>query len=272
MSQTPEAESIAALVELHRGLERKGPGDPDYSRYILSTLNPALWPSPPRIADMGCGSGAGALLLAQHFQSRVRAVDLSSVFMDELKVRAQQKGLEHLIVPILGDMAQLNWPARSVDLIWSEGAAYNLGFEQFLLTWRSPLANHGWAIISELSWFTEHPPERAIAYWQMAYPAMGHESENCQRAQRAGYRVHATHRLPSLAWWNHYYEPLRERVQSIDVTSPNPFNNQSDNLLNHPSISPSAIQLVIHELEAEMALFEQCSDSYGYTFYVLQAS
>jgi len=57
-----QAEYITALINLHRGLDRQGPGDADFSRHILSLLS-AL-PPKPRIADLGCGSGAGALLLA----------------------------------------------------------------------------------------------------------------------------------------------------------------------------------------------------------------
>ena len=93
-----QTEYMAALTDLHRGLDRQGPGDSDFSRNLLKTLS--TLPPKPRIADLGCGSGTAALLLSQHYQSTVRAVDFSSVFIDELKVRAKQVGLEHLIVPI----------------------------------------------------------------------------------------------------------------------------------------------------------------------------
>ena len=34
---------IGALIKLHRGLERQGPGDTDFSEYIISqTKNPTL--------------------------------------------------------------------------------------------------------------------------------------------------------------------------------------------------------------------------------------
>ena len=130
MTTDNQTEYVAALTDLHRGLDRKGPGDSDFSLKILSNLS--TLPLKPRIADLGCGSGASALLLAQYYQSPVMAVDSSSVFIDELKTRAKQLGLEHLIIPTHGDMAKLDWSVGSVDLLWSEGAAYNLGFEQAL--------------------------------------------------------------------------------------------------------------------------------------------
>jgi len=249
MSTHTQTKYIDALIDLHRGHDRKGPGDTDFSRNILSNLS--TLPLKPRIADLGCGSGAGALQLAQHYQSTVMAVDFSSIFIDELKARAKQLGLEHLIIPIHGDMGKLNWSAGSVDLLWSEGSAYNLGFEQALKIWRPLLTTSGIAVISEMSWFTDNAPEPAIAYWQNAYPMMGAEAENINRANRSGFSVLSTHRLPSQAWWVNYYEPLRKRMQQIEITP--------------------ITQLVIRETEEEMSLFEKFSESYGYTFYILQA-
>jgi hypothetical protein len=140
---------------------------------------------------------------------------------------------------------------RSINLLWSEGAAYNLGFEQALGLWRPLLANHGIAVVSELSWFTDEIPEPAIAYWHRAYPMIGTEAENIDRSERAGFSVLSTQRLPSSAWWINYYEPLRERIEQLEITP--------------------ATQSVIREIEDEMAMFEQFSNCYGYTFYILKA-
>jgi serine/threonine-protein kinase HipA len=250
MNTDSQTEYVAALIDLHRGLDHKGPGDFDFSCNILSNLS--TLPLKPRIADLGCGSGASALLLAQHYQSTVMAVDASSLFIEELKARAKQVGLEHLIIPVHGDMAKLDWSVGSLDLLWSEGSAYNLGFEQALKIWRPLLTNSGIAVISEMSWFTDNVPEPASTYWQNAYPMMGTEAENIDRANRSGFSVLSTHRLPNQAWWVNYYEPLRERMGQIEITP--------------------ITQLVIRETEEEMRLFEKFSEFYGYTFYVLQAT
>jgi len=250
MNTDLQAEYIAALTNLFYGLDHKGPGDADFSRSILKSLS--TLPLKPRIADLGCGSGASALLLAQHYQNTVMAVDSSSAFIEELKARAKQAGLEHLVIPIHSDMAKLDWPAGSLDLLWSEGAAYNLEFEQALKCWRPLLVNDGIAVISEMSWFTENAPEPAISYWQNAYPTMGTEAENSTRANRSGFSVLSTHRLPVQFWWVNYYDPLRERMQQVKITP--------------------IIESIIREIEEEMRLFEKFSDAYGYTFYVLQAA
>jgi cyclopropane fatty-acyl-phospholipid synthase-like methyltransferase len=144
-ADTPPPEYIDALIELHRGLPREGPGDTAFARQLLRSLPPL--PARPRIADLGCGSGAGALLLAAHFGVPVRAVDTAAVLLDELRERAAARGLAHLITPMLADMGALDWPPASLDLLWSEGAAYSLGFEQALTRWRPLLAAGGVAVV-----------------------------------------------------------------------------------------------------------------------------
>ena len=243
-------EQIKALIELHRGLERQGPGDPSFSEHIISLL-PEL-PSNPRIVDLGCGAGAGALILAKWFKTRVIAVDFSRPFLDYLEDLAKARGLDHLIEPVEADMGSLDWSPASVDLLWSEGAAYNLTFEGALNTWRPLLAPGGLAVISEISWFTDHIPQPVLDFWQEAYPQIANESKNAKLARSSGFEVLGVHRLPTQAWWTHYYDPLKERMAAL-----------------RPSAEP-IMQEVISETESEIQFFEKYSDSYGYTFYLLQ--
>ncbi len=242
---------IRALIELHRGLERQGPGDTDFSNYIVSQI-PEL-PSNPRIADIGCGAGVGALFLADKFRSKVRAVDISRDFLDELEDRAKKRGLEHLVETIKCDMGGLDWKSETIDLLWSEGAAYNLTFKGALKAWRPLMAANGIAVISELSYFTSEVPESVRAYWQNAYPTIGTEKENSNRAYSSGFEILGIHRLPSKAWWDNYYGPLRVNMKSSKHSK------------------DSVMQAVIKETEEEMKLFEEHEKHYGYSFYIMKA-
>jgi SAM-dependent methyltransferase len=242
---------IQALIKLHRGLERQGPGDTDYSNHILSQISDL--PTNPRIADIGCGAGAGALFLADRFKSKVRAVDFSREFLDELEDRAKQQGLEHLIETIECDMGSLDWEPESIDLLWSEGAAYNLTFEGALKAWRPLMAANGIAVISEMNYFTSEVPEPVRAYMQIAYPTIGTESENAGHVNSSGFALLGIHRLPSKAWWDNYYGPLRENMNSLKHSK------------------ESIMQSVIDETEEEIKLFEEHEKHYGYSFYIMKA-
>jgi SAM-dependent methyltransferase len=243
-------EEIAALIALHAGLERQGPGDSEFSRRILAGL-PTL-PATPRIADMGCGSGAGTLLLAERFGTTVTAVDLSRAFLEQLEMRANAAGLSHLVHTLEADMGQLDWPDASIDLLWSEGAAYHLTFPGALRAWHRLLRDGGLAVISELSWFTESPAVPVREFWEVAYPTMATEAENAAHARRAGFDVLSMERLPAEAWWTYYYGPLQARVASL-----------------RGAADPVMAQ-VIRDTGVEMDLFRNHSGDYGYTFYVLR--
>ena len=242
---------IQALIKLHLGLERQGPGDTNYSNHILSLI-PGL-PQSPRIADIGCGAGAGTLFLADRYKSKVRAVDFAREFLDELENRAKQRGLEHLVETIECDMGSLDWDPESIDLLWSEGAAYNLTFEGALKVWRPLMAANGIAVVSEMSYFTSEVPEPVRVYWQKAYPTIGTELENSVSANSSGFEVLGIHRLPSKAWWDNYYGPLREKMSSLKHSK------------------DSFMQSVIDETEEEMKLFEEYEQYYGYSFYIMRA-
>lgn len=242
---------IEALIDLHAGLKRQGPGDNEFSKKLLNNLPPL--PSEPKIADLGCGSGAGSLILAEWFQSPILAVDIARPFLDDLVTFAEQNGISHLIHPVEANIADLDWPENGLDLIWSEGAAYNLTFEGALKYWRPFLKSGGLAVISEISWFTDPIPEEPMQFWQEAYPAMNHEQDNADIAENHGYEVLRIERLPSDSWWKNYYNPLKERIEKIRTV-----------------LSP-AFEQVIEETHAEMSMFERFSENYGYSFYVLKA-
>ena len=242
---------IEALITLHRGLERQGPGDPDFSDYIIKQL-PELPPN-PGIADIGCGAGAGALILASKYRSRVKAVDFSKEFLDQMMHRARQEGLEDLIEPIECDMGSLNWEPGTVDLLWSEGAAYNISFEGALKTWRPLMAASGVAMISEMNYFSDDVPEIVVQYMKNAYPGIKTELENMDLINSSGFKVLAVHRLPSKAWWDNYYDPLRENIMALKDTG------------------DIVMQAVINETEEEMQFFKEHQEDYGYAYYLMRA-
>jgi len=239
-----------AIVALHRGLARLGPGDDGTSDEILATL-PQV-PSGACIADLGCGTGAGALLLARRFPTaRIIAIDAEQGFLDDLHAEATRQGVQDRIELRCADIAAPGLPPSTIDVIWSEGAAYNIGFDAALAAWRPMLRAGGVAVISELSWFTEEPPAALRRYWEGEYPGMADEGTNVMRARNAGYEVLGVRRLPPRAWDENYYGPMSERLAA-----------RTDD---------PALASVVRATREEMELHARHHRAFGYAFYVLRA-
>jgi ubiquinone/menaquinone biosynthesis C-methylase UbiE len=205
------------------------------------------------VLDLGCGTGAQTLVLARSIGAKVVAVDLHQPSLQRLQAAARERGLDHLIETRCIDFSELDVVPGSIDLIWSEGAAYVLGFEEALRRWRPLLAPCGSMAVSECSWLTETPPAEARQFWNSAYPAMGTITENERRAERAGLRLLQRFTLPAIAW-DEYYVPLAESVAALR------------------SAADEDMAAVLDATEREIDIFRRHGDSFGYVFYLLQAS
>jgi hypothetical protein len=106
--------------------------------------------------------------------------------------RARQEGLQDLIEPIECDMGRLDWEPGSIDLLWSEGAAYNISFEGVLKTWRPLMAANGIAVISEMNYFSRDVPEIIVQSMKKAYPGIKTEAENSDLINASGFRLQAS--------------------------------------------------------------------------------
>ena len=55
-------------------------------------------------------------------------------------------------------MDHLPFQNEELDLIWSEGAIYNIGFERGMNEWNRFLKKNGFIAVTEVSWFTPERP------------------------------------------------------------------------------------------------------------------
>lgn len=82
-----------------------------------------------KIADIGCGTGASTTLLPKELDAEITAVDFLPEFLDELQTRAKDHGVAEKITTLSCSMDALPFSDEEFDVIWSEGAIYNMGFE-----------------------------------------------------------------------------------------------------------------------------------------------
>ena len=234
---------------LFGGMEKLGPGSDTDTLEALEMLPKQPY---PLVIDAGCGSGRQSLVLAKRLQTIVHAVDTYEPFLKHLEKRAKQAGIEHLIQTHCMDMADIPNSFKEADLLWSEGAAYNIGFANALNIWREAIKPNGFLVVSELSWLRKAIPADVLKFFESEYPDMQSTDENLLAIQDAGYRVLGTHTVPKETWVEGYYEILEPRAQA---------------LLGH---ADESVRSFAAETVEEIRIFACSEDSYGYVFYVLQ--
>ena len=84
------------------------------------------------------------------------------------------------------DMKGIPQAFHGIDLLWSEGAAYNIGFANALATWAPALTPDGFAVVSELSWLKEQAPPVVTEFFRSCYPDMRPVPHNVAAAEGAG--------------------------------------------------------------------------------------
>lgn len=240
------------FFELHSNLPREGPGNDESTAKALAFVE-AL-PDQPQILDLGCGPGMQTLQLARLTHGHITAVDNHQPYLDQLQHSVIGAGLGDHVTPLNADMASLPFAPESFDLIWAEGSAYNLGFQNALQRWRSLLKRPGYLAVTEIAWIRPDPPPSVVAFWQMEYPNMQSIETNVSLIRAAGYSLLGHFILPEVAWWQHYYTPLEQRLQELQK-------RYADN----PDAQP-----VLASHAQEIELYRQYADYYGYVFYSLQ--
>jgi SAM-dependent methyltransferase len=242
-------ETRSAIDLLFADMDKLGPGDDAQTLYVLRSV--------PRhrfdlVVDAGCGVGRQTFVLARELKVDIYAVDSHQPFLDRLTQQAEQNGLAHLVRTRCMDMTDIPYVFRNIDLLWSEGAAYNIGFPDALTRWAKAISPGGFAVVNELCWLRNSVPDSIGEFFRFGYPNMKSVPENIEIAERAGYEIFNIYALPEKAWIEDYYEILGSRAKS---------------LINHANVAVRNLALeTIKEIEA----FRQSEGSYGYVFFVLR--
>jgi SAM-dependent methyltransferase len=238
------------MVDLHGDGMRQGPGSEVETLRALELTrldrNAAL-----RVADIGCGTGASTLVLASKLpNSRIIAVDLFPQFLKVLQLRADAAGCSKQIETQSESMDSLSFAAESLDLIWSEGAIYNIGFRKGLETWRPFLKTRGILAVSEITWLHPHPPNEIHQHWKSEYPEIATAAEKISALESAGYELVGYFALPAHCWIDNYYEPTEARFSAF--------------LERHAGNHDAAQVVEMERYEAELYRRYQAWFSYGF--------
>jgi ubiquinone/menaquinone biosynthesis C-methylase UbiE len=238
------------ICEYFSNLERQGPGSPEITIKALSFIDNLTVKS--FIADIGCGSGGQTMVLAQHTQGNIKGIDLFPIFIDLFNQNVKKLNLQDRVKGIVCSMDNLPFQDEELDLMWSEGAIYNIGFERGLNEWRKYLKTGGYIAVSEISWFTEERAAEIDKFWMDAYPEIDTIPNKVAQMQQAGYIPVATFVLPENCWTEHFYEPQ--------------FTVQKNFL--EKNVGNKAAAEFIANQRHETELYYKYKEYYGYVFYI----
>ena len=202
------------LIDLHKGANRQSPGGDAETRKAIDVAGIDR-EAPLKVADIGCGTGASTLTLARLLNAKITAVDFLQGFIDVLTVRARAEGVENKIIPVCASMHQLPFEDAEFDVIWSEGAIYNMGFEKGIADWKRYLKPGGLLIASEITCLTNSRPSELQDHWNNEYPEIDTASAKIKVLEEYGYTPVGYFILPEYCWLDNYYEPMRKSFSAF---------------------------------------------------------
>lgn len=238
------------LIEAHAGLERQGPGSPEMTRKALSFLDDLSQIS--RTADLGCGSGGQTMVLAQHLAGSITGLDLFPEFIHVLNENAQKQNFAERVKGVVGSMEDLPFEKETFDLIWSEGAIDNIGFEKGLAHWHRFLKRNGYVVVTCPSWLTKERPAVIEKFWSDAGSGLDAVGHNIGVLQNCGYQFVASFTLPETCWTENYFIPREAALKEL-------FKKYPGN---------ETVEAFIAENRDEVELYAKYKQYYGYVFYI----
>src|SRR5215469_12356392 len=193
-------------------MDKLSPGDDSLSLYVLRSLPQHYFEV---VVDAGCGAGRQTMVLASDLGTPIHAVDSYQPFLNHLSQRAREKGLDHLVRAHCMDMKDIPSVFPTIDLLWAEGAAYNIGFANALSTWAKAIKPDGFAVVSELCWLREEIPDAVSEFFRSGYSDMQSAPQSIAIAEGAGYKIFNSYTVPREAWVKDYYDILEPRAKSL---------------------------------------------------------
>ena len=242
---------IDLIIDLHKNAERQGPGSQKETLRALESMNLPT-DQPLKITDIGCGSGGQTITLAQNINGHITAVDLFPDFLEELNEKSQKLGLSDKISTLEQSMENLPFHHEEFDIVWSEGAIYNMGFEHGIKKWKDYLKVGGYLAVSEITWITPSRPRELEDFWKQEYPEIDMASAKINLLEKNGYVLAGYFYLAQDSWIENYYKPMEAQFET--------FLKRHD----HSELA----RKVVRDQQAEIDLYLNFRDYYSYGFYI----
>jgi SAM-dependent methyltransferase len=198
--------------------------------------------------------GGQTLHLAGLTSGQIIALDIHAPFIERLSASLAARGLSGRVRCVAGDMANPGLPPESFDLIWSEGALYNIGIPGALRVCHTLLRSGGYLAFTDAVWRRENPPAEVKRSFDADYPGMGRAEDVVLKIREAGFELIGRFTLPDETWWEDFYTPMELRIGDLRTR----YADDRE--------AGAILDLLAHEPE----MHRRYSDFYAYEFFVAQ--
>ncbi|MCG8671952.1 MAG: class I SAM-dependent methyltransferase [Pseudomonadales bacterium] len=239
------------FLEIYGALPRAGPGSNECTKRAFGLMKDI--PESPRILDIGCGPGVQTVELLKLSGGKVLALDFLPLMIERTKSNAEIAKVSKRLEVLQQDMNQMAFPPNSFDVIWSEGAIYNLGFENGLRKIKNFVKPGGYVAVSEAVWLKPNPPDSLVDFWKQ-YPEIDNVDNKLAVIDSLDYQQVEHFVLPDDTWIAEYYAPMEDLIARKEKEW---------------SAIPEAME-VLKEAVNEIEFFRKYSSYYGYVFFVMR--
>ncbi|MFH1134673.1 MAG: class I SAM-dependent methyltransferase [Pseudomonadota bacterium] len=246
----PTPRFMRIFFEVFESLPRQGPGSRACAVKALALCRDL--PPSPAVIDLGCGVGGQTLHLAELTSGTIVAVDSHAPSIERLRATVARRGLSSRVFPVVGDMAAPARPPAGYDLVWSEGALYNLGLEKALRVCHGLLRPGGYLAFTDAVWRRDNPPPEVKAVFEDDYPTMGRVPDILLLIEKCGFSLLGAFTLPDEAWWDEFYTPMQRRIEEL----------RGSHAADDEALA------VLDQLAREPEMHRLYSDYYAYEFFV----
>ena len=222
----------------------RGTGIRDAAR---ATLNPytcaafRLLPgiSSPCILDIGCGTGAATLCLAELSDGEITGIDIDEAALRVLRRRIRERGLSGRVRARKASLEHIPFEPEDIDIMWAEGSINVVGFASGIELWAPYLKHGGFLVIHD---------------------DLANRRAKLEAVWEAGYELCGFFALPEDAWADYYDGLERALEQATDDLAGTEHATSGAETPKGADIS---------SIRAEIARFRESPLSFRSGFYIL---
>ena len=242
------------IFEFFEAMPRQGPGAREFTLKAIDSVKSNL-PANPIFLDIGCGNGAQTYDIMSTIPSaNMTAIDMHQPFLDMVEQKVGSiENLSGSLSTFMISMDKLDFAPDSIDLIWSEGAIYIIGFTKGLSDWQKFIKSGGYMVISEAVWIKPDPPQIIKDFWESEYPEIGTIQEKIKTIQQLGLEPVSHFTLPVSIWSDDFYLPMQKLIDD--------FRKKSDKKEMHDFLDG---------MQHEVDMFRQFGEYYSYEYFVIR--